>query len=91
MPRGRPKGSKNKRPLGDRDEVRDFVDRVFRLADPLDVAKRLLDSNNTALLIRLLEYRYGKPTEKLEMVDKTDYAQILARIRAQKALNERGS
>ena len=63
---GRPRGSRNKRL-----ELQEFLDAVFENRDPVEMTRKLLGSKkpNEKLLIRLLEYRYGKPVQPLAPVE----------------------
>ena len=55
---GRKKGTPNKR-----QDLQEFLDAVFERVDPAELAVKLLKAKapNERLLIRLLEYRYGRP------------------------------
>lgn len=65
---GRVKGTPNKTTR----DVQDFVDQVFALVDPIEVAERLLKSSDKAagqMLSLLLQYRYGKPIQPISGPD----------------------
>lgn len=60
---GRQKGSKNRSVA----EVKDLVDLIFAKIDPVEKSIKLLefgsDKTQATVLLRLLEYRYGKPVQ----------------------------
>lgn len=65
---GRPKGSTNKATR----DVRDMVDRVFKAAGGEEkIVESFLNSDNEEIrfrmMIRLQEYRYGKPKESSDV------------------------
>ena len=63
---GRQKGSKNRTST----EVQDLVDAIFKKVNPVDKAIKLLefgsDKTQGTVLLKLMEYRYGKPVQPLE-------------------------
>ena len=63
---GRQKGSRNRNVH----EVKDLVDAIFKKVDPVEKAIKLLefgsDKTQATVLVRLLEYRYGKPPQPIE-------------------------
>jgi hypothetical protein len=63
---GRKKGTPNKR-----DGLEPFLRKVFKLADPVEVAEKLLnaDTPDSKLLIRLLEYKFGRPPQEISGPD----------------------
>jgi len=64
---GRQKGSQNKTTK----EIQGLVDAIFRKVNPAAKAIKLLefgtDRTQATVLLRLLEYRYGKPKEKIDL------------------------
>lgn len=78
---GRQKGSKNHKTS----EVKDLVEAIFRKVDPVEKAVKLLefgtDKTQATVLLRLFEYRYGKPQEHIELTGLGDFAGILSRAR----------
>lgn len=66
---GRKKGSANK----STQEVKELVDAIFRKVDPVQKAIKLLefgsDKTQGMMLLRLLEYRYGKPVQPISGPD----------------------
>lgn len=62
---GRKKGTPN---VATRD-VQELVNAIFAKIDPVEKALQIFNSGNlkseTALLMRLLEYRYGKPVQPI--------------------------
>lgn len=79
---GRRKGSQNKVTR----DVQLFVDRVFARVDPLERVEALLRSESekvqAGVLLRLLEYRYGKPKESISLSGEFSYTNELTRMRA---------
>lgn len=81
---GRQKGSKNRSAL----EVKDLVDAIFKKIDPIEKAIKLLEFGSekaqATILMRLLEYRYGKPIQpisgegggpvRVQLITNTDFA-----------------
>jgi hypothetical protein len=63
---GRKKGTPNKR-----QDLQEFLDAVFERADPLEVAEKLLRGKapSERLFIRLLEYRFGRPSTLADEVN----------------------
>jgi hypothetical protein len=59
---GRQKGTPNRRKALD-----SFLKKVFKLADPVEIAEKLLKSDqpDSKLLIRLLEYKFGRPPQEI--------------------------
>lgn len=78
---GRRKGTRNKVTR----DVQEFVDRVFRQIDPIDKLTTLLQSESekvqAGVMLRLLEYRYGKPKESLEVTGTISLAEVIGRAR----------
>lgn len=74
-------GSKNKLTL----DVQAFVDRVFAKVDPIEKLESLLASESekvqAGVILRLLEYRYGKPKESLEVTGTISLAEVIERAR----------
>lgn len=66
---GRQKGSRNHNVA----EVKDLVDAIFKKVDPVTKAIKLLefgsDKTQGTVLLKLLEYRYGKPVQPLSGPD----------------------
>jgi hypothetical protein len=64
---GRKKGTPNRLTR----DVQAFVDAIFCKVDPIDKLETLLASEServqAGVLLRLLEYRYGKPKESVEL------------------------
>ena len=64
---GRTKGTPNKLTR----DVQTFVDAIFRKVNPIEKLETLLASESdkvqAGVLLRLLEYRYGKPKESVEL------------------------
>lgn len=62
---GRKKGSRNRSVS----EVKDLVDAIFKKVNPVEKAIKLLefgsDKTQGTVLLRLLEYRYGKPEQPI--------------------------
>lgn len=62
---GRKKGGKNKSTT----EVQALVDAIFKKVDPVAKAIKLLefgsDKTQASVLLRLMEYRYGKPAQEI--------------------------
>lgn len=81
---GRKVGSRNKVTR----DVQDFVDRVFKHVDPIDKLTTLLNSESekvqAGVILRLLEYRYGKPKESIELSGSVSYRDILMKVRAKR-------
>jgi len=78
---GRRKGSQNKLTR----DVQEFVDRVFRQIDPIEKLLTLLESESekvqAGVMLRLLEYRYGKPKESIELTGSISYTEMLTKAR----------
>lgn len=78
---GRRKGTPNKATR----DVQEFVDRVFKQIDPLEKTAQLLEGESekvqAGVLLRLLEYRYGKPKESIELSGSIDFSEIVAKMR----------
>lgn len=78
---GRKVGSRNKLTL----DVQTFVDRVFAKVDPIEKLESLLASESekvqAGVILRLLEYRYGKPKESLEVTGTIGLAEVIERAR----------
>jgi len=66
-------------------DVQDFVDQIFKRIDPIEKIETLLASESekvqAGVMIRLLEYRYGKPKESLELSGTVSLAQIVEKAR----------
>jgi hypothetical protein len=81
---GRPAGSKNKSTI----DVRDFVDTLDRRVNLLDKLETLLKCESekvqAQVVLRLLEYRYGKPKESIELSGHVTYTEALAKMRAKR-------
>jgi hypothetical protein len=81
---GRKAGSRNKLTR----DVQEFVDKVFRNIDPVDKLTVLLSSESekvqAGILLRLLEYRYGKPKESIELSGSVTYRDVLMKVRAKR-------
>jgi hypothetical protein len=81
---GRKKGSQNKTTR----DVQVFVDRVFAKIDPIEKLEALLGSESekvqAGVLLRLLEYRFGKPRESMELSGGFSYTETITRMRAQR-------
>ena len=60
---GRKKGTRNKR-----QELQEFLDAIFDKVDPVELAEKLLTRKEPSekVLIRLLEYRFGRPAQVSE-------------------------
>lgn len=62
---GRQKGTKNHGTA----DVKDLVDAIFKRVDPVEKAIKLLefgtDKTQATVLMRLFEYRYGKPPQPI--------------------------
>jgi hypothetical protein len=63
MAKGRKTGGRKKGTPNKRQELQEFIDDVFGRADPVQLATKLLRAKapSERLLIRLLEYRFGRP------------------------------
>lgn len=63
---GRKKGTPNR----NASDVKQLVDAIFKKVDPIEKAIKLLefgsDKTQATVLVRLLEYRYGKPVQPIE-------------------------
>lgn len=81
---GRKRGSKNKLTR----DVQEFVDKVFEGVEPIGKLQSLLGSESekvqAGVMLRLLEYRYGKPKESVELSGTVSYRDVLMRIRAKR-------
>jgi hypothetical protein len=78
---GRHKGTPNKLTR----DVQAFVDRVFERIDPFDKIEDLLNAESadvqSRVLLRLFEYRYGKPKESLEVNGDVNLREIVQKAR----------
>lgn len=83
---GRKKGTNNKLTR----DVQAFVDKVFSEVNPIDKLTDLLASESdkvqAGVMLRLLEYRYGKPKESIELSGTVNVTERIARMR-QRVLN----
>jgi hypothetical protein len=63
MAKGRKTGGRKKGTPNKRQDLQEFLDAIFERVDPVQLAVKLLKGKvpNERLLIRLLEYRYGRP------------------------------
>jgi hypothetical protein len=61
---GRQKGTKNKRLA-----LEEFLDKVFEQVDPAQKIIELLGrpDSDARVLLRLMEYRYGQPQQRVEL------------------------
>jgi hypothetical protein len=82
---GRKKGSKNR---VNRD-VEALLDKVFQRVNPVAKLEELLNSDDprisAGVLLKLMEYRYGKPKERLEISSTKSVRDIIAEARARVA------
>jgi|SRR5215469_5525137 len=73
---GRQKGTKNKTTP----EVQEFVDAIFKRVNPEQLACKLLESKDVKvkalMLLKLLEYRYGQPTKRLEVAGEVTHKHV---------------
>jgi predicted nucleotidyltransferase len=78
---GRRPGSRNKLTR----DVQAFVDQIFKRIDPIDKLESLLASESekvqAGVMIRLLEYRYGKPKESIELTGSITYTEALTKAK----------
>ena len=78
---GRRKGTQNKLTR----DVQAFVDKVFRHIDPVEKLTELLSSESekvqAGVMLRLLEYRYGKPKESIELTGTLTYTEALTKAK----------
>jgi hypothetical protein len=63
MAKGRKTGGRKKGTPNKRQDLQEFLDDIFEQVDPAQLAVKRLKANdpNGRFLIRLLEYRYGRP------------------------------
>ena len=66
-------------------DVQDFVDQIFKRIDPIEKIETLLASESekvqAGVMIRLLEYRYGKPKESIELTGNITYTEALMKAK----------
>jgi len=66
-------------------DVQVFVDRVFSEVDPIEKLQALLASESdkvqAGVLLRLLEYRYGRPKESVELTANIGLREIVQKAR----------
>lgn len=78
---GRKRGTQNKLTR----DVQAFVDRVFSKIDPVDKLVTLLEGESekvqAGVMLRLLEYRYGKPKESIELSGSVTYTEALMKAK----------
>ena len=62
-------GSRKGKPNKGSEDVKAFVDAIFKRVDPWTLAEKLLNSENekvsATVLLRLMEYRFGKPVQPI--------------------------
>lgn len=62
-----------------------FVDAIFSKVDPIEKLETLLASESdkvqAGVLLRLLEYRYGKPKESMELNGNISLREIVRKAR----------
>jgi hypothetical protein len=71
MAKGRKTGGRKKGTPNKRLDLQEFLTAVFERVDPVKVAEKLLRAKGPSerVLIRLLEYRYGRPPQGAEGSD----------------------
>ncbi len=78
---GRKPGTPNKASK----DVQLWVDQVFKAVDPTEMALKFIQCDQpkvaAAVFLRMMEYRYGKPTEHIKAELTMDYAQLLTKMR----------
>ena len=78
---GRKKGTPNKLTR----DVQAFVDMIFTKVDPIEKLETLLASGServqAGVLLRLLEYRYGKPKESMELSGSLSLREVVQKAR----------
>jgi len=78
---GRRKGTLNK----STQEVQAWIDEIFQEINPTEHAKKLIQSESdkvsAMVFLRLMEYRYGKPTEHLQADINVNFADLLCKMR----------